>query len=83
MTRVNPFEFEAAKGEAESITFANGYAYEWAYLDTCRENGVDPKRVPDGWAFAWLEYTRRNPSRMAIREAFRTWRDTGTLPGLA
>lgn len=83
MSTIDPFMYAAPRGEQEVITFANANGYEWSYLDTCRENGVDPKRVPGGWPWAWLEYTRRNrSSRMAIREAFRMWRDTGMLPGL-
>jgi hypothetical protein len=40
--------------------------------------------VPDGWCYAWVEYTRRATTyRMAIREAFRLWRDAATLPGLS
>jgi len=84
-TSVDPFRFAspAAGSVDEAITFANANAYEWSYLDTCRENGVNPKRIPDGWPFAWLEHNRRRPkSRMEIRDAFRMWRDTGTLPGL-
>jgi len=78
----SPFRFAGPSGERETITFANANGYEWSYLDTCRELGADPKRVPDGWAYAYLEHSRRVPGRMAIREAFRAWRDTGTLPGL-
>ncbi len=81
---VDPFTFASPRSRDEVITFANGHAYEWSYLDTCRELKVTPRRVPDGWAFAWLEYTRRATThRMAIREAFRMWRDTGMLPGLS
>jgi hypothetical protein len=81
-TRVSPFTFAPPAGERETISFANANAYEWGYLDTCRELGTDPLRVPDGWAYAWLEYTRRHKSRMAIREAFRMWRDHHMLPNL-
>lgn len=81
--RVDAFAYAGPRDAGENISFANANAYEWSYLDTCRENGVDPKRVPDGWAYAWLEYTRRATTyRMEIREGFRTWRDTGSLPGL-
>lgn len=94
MTTVDPYSFAGPANQDEAVTFANAAAYEWGYLDTCRENsdavqatGGDPalvhaRPVPDGWAHAWLEYTRRTASRMAIREAFRQWRDTGSLPGL-
>lgn len=94
--QVDAFKYAAPRGEDEMLRYANANAYEWAYLDTCRENSeklrgmgqvfpadqILAKPVPDGWAPAWLEYNRRNPSRMAIREAFRMWRDTGMLPGL-
>lgn len=82
--------------EDETRVFANANGVEWGYLDACREisdaliaaGAPDhlvrlalAKRVPDGWAHAYLEYRRREGSD-AIREAFRTWRDHGTLPGL-
>jgi hypothetical protein len=80
---LNPFRYAGPGTHGENVAFANASAYEWSYYDTCREQGVTPLTVPDGWAFAWTEYVRRNASsRMAIREAFRQWRDYGTLPGL-
>jgi hypothetical protein len=95
---VDPYSFTGFTGpqnDQETISFANATAYEWAYLDTCREIGdaltrdggdattAHAARVPDGWSQAWLEHTRRCPGRrLAIREGFRAWRDTGTLPGL-
>ena len=97
VAKVNPYVYEGPAPGEEALTFANAQAYEWSYLDTCRENGdalravgadghawvVAAKSVPDGFGYAWLEYTRRNASsRMALREGFRMWRDTGTLPGL-
>lgn len=44
---------------------------------------VRAKPVPDGWPYAYLEHIRRHQAdRMTVQDAFRTWRDTGTLPGL-
>ncbi|NIJ10522.1 hypothetical protein FHU38_000866 [Saccharomonospora amisosensis] len=80
---INPFTYAMPETEQETISFANACAYEWSYLDTMRLVGRTPERVPDGWAFAWLEYARRNASRMAIREAFRYWQQHSTLPGLS
>lgn len=80
---LNAVEYADPATREEIIAFSNANAYEWSYYDTCRENGVTPITVPPRWAIAWLEYTRRNPSRMAIREGFRQWRDHGTLPGLS
>lgn len=91
--KVDPFTYTGPQNEAETISFANAHGYHWAYLDTCRANAdallaadrdpslVYAKSVPDGWAFAWLEYTRRG-RKMTIQEAFVIWRDTGSLPGL-
>lgn len=77
------FKFQAPQNANESITFANANGVEWGYYFTCRDNGVTPVRVPDGWALAWLEYNRRATTfRMEILSAFPLWRDTGTLPGL-
>lgn len=84
-TSLSPFRFASPEADSvdEAITFANAHAYLWGYQDGCRESGENPKSVPDGWVFAWLEYNRRNPgSRMEIRDAFRMWRDTEMLPGL-
>lgn len=80
---IKPFTYASPTSWKEIVSFANANAYEWAYLDTMREAGCQPKTIPDGWPFAWLEYVRRNPNRMAIREAFRYWRDHATLPGLS
>src|SRR5437660_4487717 len=79
---VDPFTFTGPNEDDpnEVRIFANANAYAWAYLDTCRENGVAARPFPDGWAFAYLEHHRRQGHhRRAIREAFRLWRDTGTL----
>lgn len=96
VSKIDPYVFAVPRRGLEDVSFANAQAYEWAYLDTCRENAdavrevggddqvVRAKSVPLGFAYAWLEYTRRNASsRMAIREGFRMWRDEGTLPGLS
>lgn len=81
---VNPFLYELPQNTDELISLGNANGYLWSYLDTSRENGVAARPVPDGWAYAWVEYTRRATTyRMAIREAFRLWRDTATLPGLS
>lgn len=80
---IDPFTYTAPKSHNETITFANANGYEWAYLDTLRQIGREPQRVPDGWAFAWLEYTRRNPNRMAIREGFQHWLNYASLPRLS
>lgn len=76
--QVNPFRYRLPCNLDENTSFANAHAYEWAYRDYA------PNRVPvpEGWPFAWLEYVRRNPSRMAIHDAFKVWQDTGILPGL-
>lgn len=76
------FGYQPPRDMAETVSLANANGYEWGYLDTCRQHSVQATRVPDGWAFAWLEYVRRNGSRMAIREGFRHWQRYGTLPGL-
>jgi hypothetical protein len=83
---VDPFTYPGPNhaDPDEVRIFANALAYERSYLDTCREHGVAAQPVPAGWAFAYLEHHRRGGHhRMAIREAFRRWRDTATLPGLA
>ncbi|GLZ37870.1 hypothetical protein [Actinokineospora sp. NBRC 105648] len=67
----------------EIISFANAVAYQWGYVDATRAAGGRSAPVPDGWAWAWLEYTRRNASRMAIQDAFSLWVDSATLPGLS
>lgn len=77
--QVDVFRYRFPANLDETVSFANAHAYEWAYRDYAPAPRVP---VPDGWAFAWLEYTRRNPSRMSIQEAFKTWQSTGTLPGL-
>jgi hypothetical protein len=82
---VNPFTYPGPDNADpdEVRIFANANGYAWAYLDTCRENGVAARPFPDGWAFAYLEHHRRQGHHYrAIREAFRLWRDTATLPGL-
>jgi hypothetical protein len=82
---VDPFTFPGPNdGDPDEVRiFANAHGYAWAYLDTCRENGIAARAFPDGWALAYLEHNRRQGHhRRAIREAFRLWRDTGTLPGL-
>jgi hypothetical protein len=76
------FAFEPARDTNEHISMANGHAYQWGFHDACVRNGIQPPRVPDGWPFAWLEYVRRNPSRMAIDAAFQQWCREGTLPGV-
>ncbi len=82
---VDPFTFTGPnEGDPNEVRiFANAHAYAWAYLDTCRENGVVARAFPDGWAWAYLEHHRRHGHHVAIREAFRLWRDTGTVPGLS
>jgi hypothetical protein len=83
---VDPFTYPGPDNADpdEVRIFANANGYAWAYLDTCRENGVPARPFPDGWAFAYLEHHRRQGHHyLAIREAFRLWRGTGTLPGLA
>lgn len=80
---LNPFKYASPTSALEeTIAHANANAYLWGFSDACRKHGVTPTTVPDGWAFAWLEYTRRNTSRMAIQDAFTHWTDHGTLPGL-
>lgn len=85
---VNVFRYEPPAGEGarlvdETRVFANAHGYEWSYGDTCRRCGVRPRKVPEGWAYAYLEYTRRATTyQMAIQDAFDLWLDTGTLPGL-
>lgn len=83
---VDPFTYPGPNpaDPDEVRIFANANGYAWSYLDTCRENGIAARPVPDGWAFAYLEHHRRQSShRLAIREAFRYWRAAATLPGLS
>lgn len=82
--KVKVFAFGLPRDWEETITFANGNAYLWGFEDGCRRTGGQlPMPVPDGFAFAWLEYNRRNTgSRMAIQDAFAVWCHTETLPGL-
>lgn len=88
---IDPYAFASPTTEQETISLANGHAYQWGYVDATRAAGHgpacaaahDPVRVPDGWPWAWLEYTRRNPSRMSIQEAFAHWVNNATLPGLS
>lgn len=81
--KVNVFVFACPMDWDESVSFANGNGYVWGYQDACRTADVPTGHIPDGFAYAWLEYTRRNRStRMAIREAFAAWCQNETLPGL-
>ncbi|HVK20014.1 MAG TPA: hypothetical protein VM677_01505 [Actinokineospora sp.] len=88
---VDPFRYTSPTTTEEIISLANGHAYEWGYVDAARVAEQDPERVaeqgpvrvPDGWPWAWLEYTRRNPSRMSIQDAFTHWVTHSTLPGLS
>lgn len=69
--QVNPFRYRLPCNLDETASFADAHAY-----------AQNREPVPDGWTFAWLEYVRRNPSPMAIQEAFKVWQHTGALPGL-
>jgi hypothetical protein len=77
-TQVNPFRYEPPTTFEDTVSFANANAYGWGY----RDFATDPAPVRDGWPNAWMEYVRRNPSRMSIQDGFPVWQDTGTLPGL-
>ncbi|WP_275293503.1 hypothetical protein [Amycolatopsis sp. La24] len=83
--KVNVFTVGMPRDWEETITFANRNAYLWGFEDGCRRTGGQPPvPIPDGFAFAWLEYNRRNASsRMAIQDAFAVWCHTETLPGLS
>lgn len=76
-----PFNFEGPKTTHEDITFANGNAYVWGYTDAAAKFG-SPVTIPNGFAFAWLEYVRTHASRMSVQGAFKVWCETGTLPDL-
>lgn len=80
---INPAAFTSLQNERDLIALANAHAYQWGYADGSRSAGGVPPRVPDGWPLAWLDYTRRNPSRMAIQDAFVLWLAHATLPGLS
>lgn len=80
---IDPFQYPGPRNECEAISFANAHGYEWAYLDTMRRAGRNPRHVPDGWPFAWLQYCRSRRRSMAIREAFDYWQENATLPGLS
>jgi hypothetical protein len=79
---IDPYRYANPTTTEEIITLANGHAYQWGYADATRAAEQAHVRVPAGWPWAWLEYTRRNPSRMAIQEAFTHWVTHSTLPGL-
>lgn len=75
---VNPFTYASPDTHDETVSFSNANGYAWAY----RDYAPNAAPVRDGWPFAWMEYVRRNASRMSIQDAFPVWQATGTLPGL-
>jgi hypothetical protein len=80
---INPAPFASLQHGRNIISLANAHAYQWGYADGSRRAGGVPPRVPDGWPDAWLDYTHRNSSRMAIQDAFIYWLAHATLPGLS
>lgn len=86
MPDIDPFTYAMpAKGkDTEFIAWANAHGYEWGYVDAMRQAGAQSRRIPIGWALAWLEHNRVMPHKhLAIREGFAYWCEHGTLPGLA
>jgi hypothetical protein len=79
---IDSFKYEGPRTEIECNMFGVASGYEWAFQDYASASEGLHKRVPAGWAYAWLEYNRRNESRMSIQMAFPMWRADGTLPGL-